>query len=168
MDSATSCCWAPSCRLRSIRRRSASAATTIRAREAEAAVYFCVLEALQDTAKYARASRATINLSTPGGHLAFTVTDDGDGFDTTSAAHGTGLQGMADRLAAAGGTLHVRSQPGHGTTITGTLPVPEKSGTGHAAGLAGHGLTHRRNPAPPGWPVPVTQGRAVGPAGRSR
>jgi signal transduction histidine kinase len=144
-------------------------------REAEAAVYFCVLEALQNTAKYARASRATINLSTPGGHLAFTVTDDGDGFDTTTAAHGTGLQGMADRLAAAGGTLHIRSQPGHGTTITGTLPVPEKSGTGHAAGLAGHGLTHpmessaawvacSRYAGPgrgPAGPVPVNRSRTV-------
>ena len=93
-------------------------------RDAEAAVYFCVLEALQNTAKYARASHATIALSSPGGQLAFTVTDDGDGFDTTHITGGTGLQGMADRLAAAGGTLHLRSQPGHGTTITGTLPVP--------------------------------------------
>jgi signal transduction histidine kinase len=92
--------------------------------EAEAAVYFCVLEALQNTAKYAHASRATVALACPDSRLEFTVTDDGDGFDNTRAAHGTGLQGMADRLAAVGGALHVRSQPGHGTTITGTLPVP--------------------------------------------
>jgi signal transduction histidine kinase len=93
-------------------------------REAEAAVYFCVLEALQNTAKYARASRATVGLSSPDGHLEFTVADDGDGFDTATATHGTGLQGMADRLAAVGGALHVRSQPGHGATISGGLPVP--------------------------------------------
>jgi signal transduction histidine kinase len=92
-------------------------------REAEAAVYFCILEALQNVAKYARASRAAITLSRPGGHLEFTVTDDGDGFDTTKASHGTGLQGMADRLAAAGGALRVDSAPGSGTTISGTLPV---------------------------------------------
>ncbi len=94
-------------------------------REAEAAAYFCILEALQNVAKYARASRATVALSCPDGHLEFTVTDDGDGFDTAKATHGTGLQGMADRLAAVGGTLRVDSAPGSGTTISGTLPVAE-------------------------------------------
>jgi signal transduction histidine kinase len=98
-------------------------------REVEAAVYFCICEALQNTAKYAHASQATIALSTPDSHLHFTVTDDGAGFDTTHTAHGTGLHGMSDRLAAAGGTLHIRSQPGHGTTITGTLPVPDQGGS---------------------------------------
>jgi signal transduction histidine kinase len=91
--------------------------------EAEAAVYFCTLEALQNIAKYADASRATVGLSYSDGSLRFTVTDDGAGFDTASARHGTGLQGMADRLAALGGALHVRSQPGRGTTLTGQLPV---------------------------------------------
>jgi len=91
----------------------------------EAAVYFCVLEALQNVAKYARASRATVALACPDGRLEFTVTDDGDGFDPAQATRGTGLQGMADRLAAAGGTLRVRSRPGLGTTISGTLPVSE-------------------------------------------
>ena len=99
-------------------------------REAEATAYFCILEALQNVAKYAQASRATIALSCPDGHLGFTVTDDGDGFDTAKAAHGTGLQGMADRLAAVGGTLRVDSAPGSGTTVSGTLPVAELAHTG--------------------------------------
>jgi glucose-6-phosphate-specific signal transduction histidine kinase len=47
----------------------------------------------------------------------------GAGFDTASTRNGTGLQGMADRLAALGGGLQVRSRPGHGTTISGQLPV---------------------------------------------
>jgi signal transduction histidine kinase len=92
--------------------------------DTEAAVYFCALEALQNITKYASASHATIGLSCSGSSLEFTVTDDGIGFDTASARHGTGLQGMADRLAALDGTLQVRSQPGHGTTLTGQLPVP--------------------------------------------
>ena len=92
--------------------------------DTEAAVYFCTLEALQNVAKYAGASRATVGLSCSGGSLRFTVTDDGAGFDTASTRHGTGLQGMADRLAALGGVLQVRSRPGHGTTLTGQLPVP--------------------------------------------
>jgi signal transduction histidine kinase len=91
--------------------------------EAEAAVYFCALEALQNVAKYAGASRATVGLSCSDGSLRFTVTDDGAGFDTASTRHGTGLQGIADRLAALGGGLDVRSQPGRGTTLTGQLPV---------------------------------------------
>jgi signal transduction histidine kinase len=94
-------------------------------REAEAAAYFCILEALQNVAKYARASRATVALSCPDGHLGFTVADDGDGFDPAKATHGTGLQGMADRLAAVGGTLRIDSAPGSGTTVSGTLPVAE-------------------------------------------
>ena len=99
-------------------------------REAEAAAYFCILEALQNVAKYARASRATVALSCPDRHLGFTVTDDGDGFDPAKTTHGTGLQGMADRLAAVGGTLRVDSAPGSGTTISGTLPVAELTHTG--------------------------------------
>jgi signal transduction histidine kinase len=91
--------------------------------EAEAAVYFCTLEALQNIAKYAGASCATVGLSCSDRSLRFTVTDDGAGFDTASTRHGTGLQGMADRLAALGGALDVRSRPGRGTTVTGQLPV---------------------------------------------
>jgi signal transduction histidine kinase len=88
-------------------------------------VYFCTLEALQNVAKYAQASRVTITLSCPEGHLTFTITDDGAGFDTATTTHGTGLEGMADRLAALGGTLQIRSKPGLGTTVTGSLPVSE-------------------------------------------
>jgi signal transduction histidine kinase len=92
--------------------------------DTEATVYFCALEALQNIAKYAAASRAVVHLDCPGGILEFTITDDGAGFDPAAAKDGTGLQGMADRLAALGGTFGVRSRPGHGTTVTGQLPVP--------------------------------------------
>jgi signal transduction histidine kinase len=91
--------------------------------EAEAAVYFCTLEALQNVAKYAEASRATVRLSDGAGELRFEVTDDGQGFDPEAVHHGTGLQGMADRLAAVGGELEVRSRPGAGTTVSGRLPI---------------------------------------------
>ena len=91
-------------------------------------MYFCALEALQNVAKYADASRADIRLSCSDGSLQFTVADDGAGFDTAAAQDGTGLQGMADRLAALGGTLQIRSQPGHGTAVSGRLPVPEPRG----------------------------------------
>jgi signal transduction histidine kinase len=91
--------------------------------EAEAAVYFCVLEALQNVAKYAEASRATVRLSHSADELRFEVEDDGRGFDATVTRYGTGVQGMVDRLAALGGELRVESEPGSGTTVVGTLRV---------------------------------------------
>jgi nitrate/nitrite-specific signal transduction histidine kinase len=55
--------------------------------------YFCVLEALQNVAKYSKASHALVRLSETGGHLRFRVEDDGAGFDTRETSFGTGLQG---------------------------------------------------------------------------
>jgi signal transduction histidine kinase len=92
-------------------------------REVESTLYFCALEALNNVAKYAEASAARVHLAQADGHVSFAVTDDGRGFDPAATAYGTGLQGMADRLAALGGTLRVRSSPGDGTTVAGTLPV---------------------------------------------
>jgi len=91
--------------------------------DAEAAVYFCTLEALQNVAKYAQASGATVHLRSEHGDLAFDITDDGIGFDPAARGYGTGMQGMADRLAALGGELTVRSSPGAGTTVKGRVPV---------------------------------------------
>jgi signal transduction histidine kinase len=95
--------------------------------DTEAAVYFCCLEALQNVQKYANASSATVGLSQADGKLRFEVTDDGAGFDPAATGYGTGLQGMADRLDAIGGTLEVRSRPGGGTTIVGSVPVSTTS-----------------------------------------
>jgi signal transduction histidine kinase len=91
--------------------------------EAEAAVYFSCLEALQNVAKYAKASLATVSISDGDGSLRFEVVDDGVGFRQDAISYGTGLQGMADRLAALEGSLEVRSEPGVGTTVTGVVPV---------------------------------------------
>ena len=92
-------------------------------REVESTLYFCALEALNNVAKYAEASSARVRLQQTDGHVSFAVSDDGRGFDPAATGYGTGLQGMADRLAALGGTLDVRSAPGGGTTVAGTLPV---------------------------------------------
>jgi signal transduction histidine kinase len=87
----------------------------------EAAVYFCCLEALNNVAKYADASRATVRIARDDGWLRFEVEDDGRGFDIESTTHGTGLQGMADRLDALGGRFEVITTPGAGTTVAGTV-----------------------------------------------
>jgi signal transduction histidine kinase len=92
-------------------------------REVEAAVYFSCLEALNNVAKYSGATSATVSLAQANGTLTFTVADDGIGFDAAGVARGTGLQGMADRLDAIGGEVRVRSAPGEGTTVTGTVPA---------------------------------------------
>jgi signal transduction histidine kinase len=89
----------------------------------ESAVYFCCLEALNNIAKYADASTAEIRLSQTDDQLTFEVVDDGRGFEPAAAGRGTGLQGMADRLAAIDGTLEVTSEPGAGTRVHGSVPV---------------------------------------------
>ena len=91
--------------------------------EVEAAVYFCALEALQNISKYAKASKAEVRLWVRGDELAFSVTDDGTGFDPAATRLGSGLQNMGDRLAALDGTLEIRSRPGAGTTIVGRIPA---------------------------------------------
>jgi signal transduction histidine kinase len=91
--------------------------------EVEAAVYFSVLEALQNVAKYAHASRAGVRLLASDSVLVFEVDDDGVGFDPASTGYGTGLQGIADRLAALDGRIEIRSGPGGGTVVTGTIPL---------------------------------------------
>jgi signal transduction histidine kinase len=90
----------------------------------EAAVYFSVLEALQNTAKYAQASSALVSLGHDDRCLTFTVQDDGKGFDPAAVLAGTGMHGMADRCAALGGDLQIDSAPGLGTRITGRIPAP--------------------------------------------
>ncbi len=89
----------------------------------EAAVYFSILEALQNVGKYAEASSVSVRLEDTAGRLRFEVRDDGLGFDPSVNGYGTGLQGIADRLAALGGALEVRAAPGRGTTVAGAVPI---------------------------------------------
>ena len=90
--------------------------------DVESAIYFCCLEALNNVAKYADASAVEIRLQQSDGELRFEVSDDGRGFDTASTHQGTGLQGIADRLDALGGTLEITSVAG-ATTVRGTVPA---------------------------------------------
>jgi signal transduction histidine kinase len=91
--------------------------------DAEATAYFCVLEALQNAAKYAKASSAIVRLRLEEGHLVFSVSDDGRGFDPAATPRGSGLQNMADRLEALGGEILIESAPDRGTLVTGRIPT---------------------------------------------
>ncbi len=89
----------------------------------ETAIYFCVLEALQNAGKHAAGATVEVRLWEEAGGLLFSVTDDGPGFDTARARGGHGFVNMSDRLGAIGGTVRWESRPGHGSTISGSVPI---------------------------------------------
>ncbi|HEX2031536.1 MAG TPA: GAF domain-containing sensor histidine kinase, partial [Actinomycetota bacterium] len=97
--------------------------------EVEAAIYFCVLEALQNVAKYASDAPATVRLDAADGEIRFEVIDRGPGFNPAGTDGGSGLQNMRDRMEALGGTLEVISRPGGGTTIRGRLQARPRTGS---------------------------------------
>jgi signal transduction histidine kinase len=89
-------------------------------------VYFSILEALQNTAKYAEASQAIVRLRQRDGDLRFEVVDNGRGFDPAATTRGAGLNGIADRIDTIGGTWTITSTPGNGTTVAGAVPVDDQ------------------------------------------
>jgi signal transduction histidine kinase len=95
-------------------------------RDVEAAVYFSILEALQNTAKYAEADSAAVRLSETNGDLRFDVRDDGNGFDPGTVRRGAGLNGIGDRIDTVGGTWTISSTPDEGTTVSGSVPVKDR------------------------------------------
>jgi signal transduction histidine kinase len=88
--------------------------------ELETAAYFMVSEALTNVAKYAGATAAEVSLRLAGGRAVIEVRDDGIGGADPSA--GSGLRGIADRVAALDGQLEVDSPPGGGTVLRARLP----------------------------------------------
>lgn len=91
----------------------------------EVAAYFVVSEALANVAKYANASKAMVRIRRLGDHLDIEVSDDGiGGADPRS---GSGLRGLADRLAALDGTIAIESPEGGGTRISARIPTSSPS-----------------------------------------
>jgi signal transduction histidine kinase len=91
--------------------------------EVESAVYFCLLEALQNVAKHAPAARhAVLRLDTGvPGQLRFSLRDDGPGTSDAALAAGHGIANMHERITAVDGTLQVASRPGLGTEVRGRI-----------------------------------------------
>jgi len=86
----------------------------------ELAAYFVACEALANVGKYARATKASVRVSRRDGVAVIEIADDGVG--GADEAAGTGLQGLADRVAALDGTLRILSPSGAGTVVTADLP----------------------------------------------
>jgi signal transduction histidine kinase len=86
----------------------------------EATAYFVVAEALTNVAKHAGAQHADVTARVDDGTLLVEVRDDGCG---GARAEGSGLVGLADRLAAVDGRLEIESPPGCGTRIAATIPL---------------------------------------------
>jgi signal transduction histidine kinase len=86
----------------------------------EAAAYFVVAESLTNIVKYAEARRASVRIGRDDGYAVVEVRDDGVG--GADPAGGTGLRGLADRVAALDGRLEVHSPPGEGTLVRANIP----------------------------------------------
>jgi PAS domain S-box-containing protein len=94
---------------------------------AETTAYFTVAEALTNVAKYAEATYATVRVACEDSSLVVEIRDDGVGGADESA--GSGLRGLADRVAACDGSLSVISPAGEGTVVRAVLPLAVASGT---------------------------------------
>jgi signal transduction histidine kinase len=87
----------------------------------ELAVYFVVAEALTNVAKYAHATAATVSIAVAGQRVSVEITDDGVG--GADLARGSGVRGLADRVAALDGELDLHSPPGAGTRLRVQIPL---------------------------------------------
>ena len=111
-------------------------------RAVEAAAYYVIAESLANVSKYADASGVTVRVSHDNGCARIEVADDGVG--GADAAGGSGLRGLADRVAALEGTLTVESPPGGGTRVSAEIPLQSApQGVGSAV-LEDACFPHRR------------------------
>jgi signal transduction histidine kinase len=104
--------------------------------EVETAMYRIIQEALTNARKHGGARRAIVEVHEHDGAVHLSVRDDGQGFDPAARTAGFGLLGMRERTDLLKGALEVRSVPGHGTTVTATLPAPPSPGSLASAALA--------------------------------
>jgi signal transduction histidine kinase len=86
----------------------------------ESTAYFVVAEALTNVTRYSHASHAEIDIGRDNGTLVVEIRDDGIG--GADSRRGSGLRGLADRVAAVDGRLVVTSEPGVGTVVHAEIP----------------------------------------------
>ncbi|MBI1397571.1 MAG: sensor histidine kinase [Betaproteobacteria bacterium] len=103
-------------------------------------VFRILQESLTNIARHSGASKAEVRLTRTQDQVRLHVHDDGGGFDTTQAvgAASFGLAGLRERVHLIAGTVSIASEPGHGTTIDVTIPIP----------AASHPPSPERDPSP--------------------
>ncbi len=115
--------------------------------EAEAALAWCLREAVTNVVRHSGAKNCYLSLSRPAGTISLTVRDDGTGhtpppgrgtqpLPVGSAPHSSGLRGMSERLSAVGGSLEVRPDLHPGFSLTATVSAAPVSGA-PVSGVAG-------------------------------
>ncbi len=97
--------------------------------EVEVGIFRVAQEAINNIAKHSRARNVIVSLECKADELLLGISDDGQGFDVSQitgieeSGRGRGLFSMKERLELLGGTASVKSQPGQGTALTGTIPL---------------------------------------------
>lgn len=87
-------------------------------------IFLTTQEALANVARHARAKEVHIRLKATSSAVLLTITDNGRGFNMTKQTHvGHGLSNMRARAEELGGSFHLHSSVGHGTTLSLTLPI---------------------------------------------
>ena len=93
----------------------------------EAELFRIAQEALTNVRRHAKAQEVTVTLRTSARALRLVIRDDGSGFDLDSPREaGHGITGMRERARLSGGTLRLESRPGHGTSVSVTVPLPDE------------------------------------------
>jgi signal transduction histidine kinase len=91
--------------------------------ELRTCIYRVVQETLHNVSRHSGAKNVVVSVQYMGDSLVLTVKDDGSGYDPEKTT-GLGLLGMEERVKQLGGRLEIQSQPGQGTLLRATLPIP--------------------------------------------
>lgn len=94
-------------------------------RSVEITVYRIVQDLVANALKLRRPSEISIAVTRRSDGLSIIVSDNGGASDPAAQGDGTGLDRVRSGAVALGGVLHIDSTPGHGTTISIELPLPE-------------------------------------------
>ncbi|MGZ8633716.1 MAG: sensor histidine kinase [Solirubrobacteraceae bacterium] len=95
--------------------------------ETEVAIYRLVQEALTNAVKHAGEAAVHVSITDSEQAVTIRVHDDGPGFEPDAHHEGFGLIGARERVALTGGTLHIESCPGAGTTLEASLPMRRRT-----------------------------------------